>query len=365
VQKYKIHLTQQVPWALPNFSPMKSEIFNFDSLGKLRELLQHADSIVITNHKNPDGDAMGSVLALYHFLRKWGYPSRIIVPNDYPEFLKWLPGQKEVLIYEGNQKEANDLIESADLIFALDYNALSRTGEMEEPLKAATGKKVLIDHHRDPADFADLVFSDITSCATAQMVFEMIENLELLELLDIDSATCLYTGLVTDTGSFRYSATTSKTHEVAAHLLEIGVENGLVHQNLFDNKTENVLKMRGHVLANNLVVLRDYKVAYITMSRSELEKFEAKSGDTEGLVNEALSIKGVVMAAFFKEDYNLIKISFRSIGDFPVNELSASWFNGGGHCNAAGGSSKETLQQTVERFIGVLPQYKEKLHATK
>lgn len=348
---------------MPNFEPMKNEIFHPESLQQLRDLLKQADSIVITNHKNPDGDAMGSALALSHFLRKWGHASRIIVPNDYPEFLKWLPGNDDVLVYEGNQKEASELIESADVIFALDYNALNRTGEAEEAITESNAKKVLIDHHRDPADFADLVFSDITSCATAQMIYELVESLELLEMLDVDAATCIYTGLVTDTGSFRYSSTTGKTHNIAAHLLEIGVENGMVHRLLFDNKSETVLKMRGHVLANNLVVLKEYNTAYITMSREELEKYETKSGDTEGLVNEALSIQGVVMAAFFKEDYNLIKISFRSVGDFPVNELSGTYFNGGGHCNAAGGSSKESLKQTVDRFVGILPKFKDRLNA--
>ncbi len=344
---------------------MKNEIFHTQALTKLLQLLEKADSIVITNHKNPDGDAMGSALALHHFLKATGYQSQVIVPNDYPEFLKWLPGTDDVLIYEGNQQQADLMIESADLIFSLDYNNLNRTGEMEEVLSQCEAPKVLIDHHRDPDDFAELEFSDITSCATAQLIYDLIDALNQLSELSTDCATCIYTGIVTDTGSFRYPSTTARTHEVAAHLLALGVENGLVHRNLFDNKTENVLKMRGHVLSNNLVVLNEYKTAYITMSRAELDRFNSQSGDTEGLVNEALSIKGMVMAIFLKEDYNLVKISFRSVGDFPVNELSSKHFSGGGHRNAAGGSSKEPMKQTIDRLLKILPEFKDRLNATK
>lgn len=344
---------------------MKNSIFTPESLDSFRLLVQNSANIVITNHKNPDGDAMGSALALSHILRNWGYPATVIVPNEYPKFLKWLPGDADVIVFEGHQDEAKELIESADLIFALDYNDLNRTGELEKPLSEATGKKVLIDHHQDPAGFADIAFSDVASCATAQLIYELVESLDLLDLIDTDVATCIYTGLVTDTGSFRYPSTSNKTHQVAAHLLELGVENGMVHRHLFDNKTETVLKMRGHVLSNNLVVLKEFKTAYITISRKEQEQYDTKPGDTEGLVNEALSIEGVVMAAFFKEDYNLIKISFRSVGTVPVNELSNAHFGGGGHRNAAGGSSKESLQKTVDRFLEVLPEFKEQLHASE
>lgn len=344
---------------------MKNEIYDSESLTTLRELLQNADHIVITNHKNPDGDAMGAALALYHFLKKMGHPSKVIVPNEYPKFLKWLPGNDDVIIHEKHLEEANKMIANADLIFSLDYNDLKRSGDLQEPIETSNARKVLIDHHRDPADFADLVFSDITSCATAQLVYELIESLDMLELIDADTATCMYTGMVTDTGSFRFASTTSKTHQIAAHLIEIGVKNEIVHRNLFDNNTETVLKMRGHVLSNNLVVLPDYKTAYITLSLKEQEDFHTKPGDTEGLVNEALSIEGVVMAAFFKEDHKLVKISFRSVGEFAVNELSSEYFDGGGHRNAAGGASHKSLQATVDHFLKVLPEFKSKLHATK
>lgn len=355
----------QVPQALPNFGAMNNKIYQPDRLAQLRNWLTTASTILITNHKNPDGDAMGSALALSHFLKKWGYPATVLVPNDYPEFLKWLPGDERVMNYETDPNRGDELIAKADLIFSLDYNHLSRVGQMEQPILASPAKKILIDHHRDPSDFADLMFSDHNSCATAQLVYELIESLELLNLLDADTATCIYTGLVTDTGSFRYPSTTAKTHHIVANLLDAGVKNGRVHQNLFDNKTETVIKMRGHVLSNNLTVLPEFKVAYITLSLDEQAQFETKSGDTEGLVNEALAVKGVVMAAFFKESHNLVKISFRSSGAFAVNELSVDHFEGGGHRNAAGGASHDSLEETIDRFLKLLPEYKNKLHVVE
>lgn len=342
---------------------MNNKIYQPDRLAQLRNWLTTANTILITNHKNPDGDAMGSALALCHFLKKWGYPATVIVPNEYPAFLKWLPGNDEVMVYDANPEEADQLIAQADIIFSLDYNHLSRVGNMEKPLSESPAKKILIDHHRDPSDFADLTFSDHDSCATAQLVYELIESLELLNLLDTDTATCIYTGLVTDTGSFRYPSTSAKTHHIAASLFNAGVDNGIVHRNLFDSKTETVIKMRGHVLSNNLTVLPEYNVAYLTLGLDEQEKFDTKPGDTEGLVNEALAVEGVVMAAFFKESHNIIKISFRSAGEFAVNELSSDHFEGGGHKNAAGGASHDSLQDTIDRFLKLLPEYKDKLHA--
>lgn len=348
-----------------NDKMIANPVFDASRLESLKSALADARSVVITNHKNPDGDAMGSALGLYHFLQHWDLRVRVIVPNTYPAFLKWLPGDDQVLIYEGNTDEANEWIANADVIFALDYNELDRTGELETPLREAMGTKVLIDHHQNPGDFADISFSDVTSCATAQLVFELAESLGMTDRISVEAGTCLYTGLVTDTGSFRYPATTSKTHQIAAELLKIGVKNGEVHRSLFDNNSEMVLKMRGHVLSNNLVVLPDYKTAFISITRKEQEEYDTKPGDTEGLVNEALSIKGVVMAAFFKEDYKLVKISFRSLGTFPVNELASKHFGGGGHRNAAGGSSKDSLEATMKRFQDILPEYKTQLDDTK
>lgn len=348
---------------MSTLSADKNKIFTTEKMIRLRQELRNAQSVVITNHKNPDGDAMGAALALMLFLKKWNLNVRVIVPNEYPEFLKWLPGNNEVLVFEGNTDEALELFERADVIFALDYNELNRTGELEEPITKSSATKVLIDHHQNPGNFADFSFSDVTSCATAQLIYEWIESLEELDLLDADIATCIYTGLVTDTGSFRYPSTTSKTHQIVAHLIEAGVKNGIVHRNLYDNNSAIMLKMRGHVLSKNLVVLPEFKTAFISITRKEQEHFETKPGDTEGLVNEALSIKGVIMAAFFKEDYKLIKISFRSLGHFPVNELASKHFNGGGHINAAGGSSKESLEETIKRFEQILPEFKDQFDA--
>lgn len=320
---------------------------------QLKQLLVNRRSAVVTVHKNPDGDAMGSGLAWYHILKKWAIDVHIIVPNDYPAFLHFLPGNDDVINFERERDKALPLIEDADVIFALDYNDFSRTGDMADFLVNSPADKVLIDHHLDPVAKVDMMFSNPKSCATAEMVYNMMEGMELLEMLDADIATCIYTGLVTDTGSFRFPSTSDYTHRIAAHLIQLGVNNGAVHRHLSDNNSETMLKMRGHVLSNNLVVLPEYKTAYIWLSRKEQEKYDTKPGDTEGLVNEALSIKGVVMAAFFKEDYKMVKISFRSLGTFPVNELSSKHFNGGGHVNAAGGNSLDSLKESMARFESV------------
>lgn len=348
-----------------NEKMMLNPVFEASRLVSLKTALRDARSVVITNHKNPDGDAMGAALGLFHFLQNWDIRVQVIVPNAYPAFLKWLPGDDQVLIYEGNTDEANELIADADVIFALDYNELNRTGELENPLREAGGTMVLIDHHQNPGDFADISFSDVTSCATAQLIFELAESLEMTDWISVEAGTCLYTGLVTDTGSFRYPSTTAKTHQIAAELLKIGVQNGQVHRNLFDNNSEIVLKMRGHILSNNLVVLPEFKTAFISITRKEQEEYDTKPGDTEGLVNDALSINGVVMAAFFKEDYKLIKISFRSLGTFPVNELASKYFEGGGHRNAAGGASRDSLEATIKKFQSILPEFKSQLDDTK
>lgn len=340
---------------------MNSEVFSRLKLDFLREQVLAAKTIVVTTHKNPDGDAMGASLGWLHFLKKWGADAVLIVPNEYPEFLHFLPGNDEVIVFERDRKAAEELINHCDLIFAMDYNEFSRTGEMEKPLSDSGAVKIMIDHHQNPQPGMDCLFSDTSSCATAELVYLLIEAIEAEKMIDKDIATCLYTGIVTDTGSFRFPSTSAKTHRIAAALIDRGVRNGEVHRELNDNNTESVLKMRGHVLSNNLVVMREFGTAYISLNMKEQATFETKPGDTEGLVNEALSIKGVVMAAFFKEDYKLIKISFRSLGSFPVNQLASKHFGGGGHINAAGGFSKESLEATVQRFISVLPEYKKLL----
>lgn len=329
---------------------------------KTRTLLQSSENIVITCHKGPDGDAIGSSLALYLYLKKQGKNATIIVPDDFPFFLKWLPESEHIILYDANKETANTIINNADLIFTLDFNALHRTGDMQEVLSNASAKFIMIDHHQQPDDYAEVTYSDTTICSTCQMVYHFIDALEDINTLDTDIANCIYTGIMTDTGSFRFRSTTSTTHRVIASLIDIGIDNAKIHQNVYDSNSYNRLQLLGKSLTN-LKVIPELNTAYISLSADEQSEFNAQKGDTEGVVNYALSLQGIKLAAIFKEDQNskLIKISLRSKGDFSVNEFSRAHFNGGGHTNAAGGASKLSLEETVEKFISILPSYKKEL----
>jgi len=329
---------------------------------KIKTLLQSSENIVITCHKGPDGDAIGSTLALYLYLKKQEKNVKVIVPDDFPFFLKWLPQSEHILLYEGNKEESDNLINNADLIFTLDFNALHRTGEMQEILSKATAKFVMIDHHQQPDTYAEVTYSDTSICSTCQMVYHFIDALDDLNSIDTDIANCIYTGIMTDTGSFRFRSTTSTTHRVIANLIDIGIDNAKIHQNVYDSNSYNRLQLLGKSL-NNLKIIPELNTAYISLSADEQNEFNAKKGDTEGVVNYALSLQGIKLAAIFKEDQNskLIKISLRSKGDFSVNEFSRAHFNGGGHTNAAGGASKLSLNETLEEFISILPSYKKEL----
>ncbi|MFD0963933.1 DHH family phosphoesterase [Pseudofulvibacter geojedonensis] len=329
---------------------------------KTKELLQTTDNVVITCHKNPDGDAIGSSLAIYGYLKKLNIKAHVIVPNNYPDFLKWLPNNDRILIFDEAQEECMELINNADVIFSLDYNALHRTGDMQSVLENSKASFIMIDHHQQPEEFAKVMYSDTSICSTCQMVYHFIDYLEDTSLIDTDIAQCIYTGIMTDTGSFRFRSTTSTTHRVIANLVDLGIDNAKIHQNVYDNNSYNRLQLLGKSL-NNLKTIPELNTAYISLSTEELKRFNAQKGDTEGIVNYALSLQGVKIAAIFKEDaeQGIIKMSFRSKGDFSVNELARTHFNGGGHINAAGGISNDTLKATIDKFISILPNYKKEL----
>ena len=330
---------------------------------KTNKLLSHSKNIIITSHKNPDGDAIGSSLALLQFLEKLNLNAKIIVPNDYPEFLKWLPKQETILKYETNKTDCDLLINNADLIISLDYNAFHRTGAMCNVLINSSAKKIMIDHHQSPDDYAEVTYSDTSMSSTCEMVYNFISNLEGLNKINADIATCIYVGIMTDTGSFRFRSTTSTTHRIIADLIDKGANNTKIHNNVYDTNSYNRLQLLGTALTN-LKIIEDYNTAFITLSQNELRTFDYKKGDTEGVVNFALSLNKCVLAAIFLEDEKnkIIKISFRSKGNFSVNELSRAHFEGGGHTNAAGGKSDLTLEDTIKRFISILPEYKTALN---
>ncbi len=325
----------------------------------LKKLLTAPQNIVIIPHKNPDGDAMGSTIALQNYLSQNNHKATVIAPNDYPSFLKWLPSNDAVVIYDQETTEANQLIEEAELIFTLDFNHLGRCGDLESPLKKATAIFVMIDHHQQPDDYATYMYSDTTMSSTCQMVYHFIDMMNDLEKITPNMATCLYTGIMTDTGSFRYRSTTSTTHKAIAHLIDLGADNTTIHQKIYDTNTLAKLQLKG-VALKNLNVLPEYRTAYITMSQKELNQNNYKKGDTEGFVNIGLSLEGIVFALIFieNEQENIVKISLRSKGDFSVNEFARSHFEGGGHNNASGGKSDLSLEKTIENFMSILPEYK-------
>ena len=330
---------------------------------EIKALLAAPKHIVIVPHKNPDGDAMGSTLGLCLYLIKNNHKATVIAPNDYPDFLKWLPGQDDVIIHETDRINAEILIEEADIIFTLDFNALHRAGDMEASLSNSKAIKIMIDHHQQPDTYATYIFSDIAMSSTCEMIYHFIKMLGDTEGIDAPIATCLYAGIITDTGSFRFPSSTSTTHLVAADLIDKGADHSEIYNAIYDTNSYDRLQLLG-VALQNLKILPEYRTAYITLSQEELNTANFRKGDTEGFVNYGLSIKNIVFAAIFIEhkQEGIVKISLRSEGNFSVNEFSRENFSGGGHTNAAGGKSDLSLNDTVKKFISILPRYKNTLN---
>ncbi|MCP9200918.1 bifunctional oligoribonuclease/PAP phosphatase NrnA [Gramella sp. GC03-9] len=324
--------------------------------------LAGAKNIVIVPHKGPDGDAIGASLGLYHFLKDKGHAPQVIAPNDYPHFLKWLPGTEDVLIYESNTDKAHEFISKAEIIFTLDFNHLSRCGSMQDALLESEAVFVMIDHHQEPSDYADYTYSDSTMSSTCEMVYRFIDKLRASKKITPEIATCLYTGIMTDTGSFRFSSTSSDTHRTIADLIDKGAVNDQIHNNVFDTNSQDKLQLLGTAL-QNLCVNNELRTAYISLSQEELDRHNFKKGDTEGFVNYGLSLEGIIFAVIFieKENEDMVKISFRSKGDFDVNKFARAHFEGGGHINAAGGKSDLSLNDTIVKFNSILPEYREEL----
>jgi len=341
---------------------MQNPIFDISQLNSLFQELHKAKTILIFGHKSPDGDSIGSTLALHHYLDNKGIKSQVIHPDGFPNFLKWMPGTDSILLFDKHKDEVKELIEKADVIFNLDYNEQSRVGkDLGELLTKSNATKVMIDHHQQPDNFADYTFSDTKSCSTAQLVYEFIESNNDLDSLDETIGNCIYTGLLTDTGSFRFPSVTPKTHTIAADLISKGVIHSTIHEQIFDINTPERLKLLGYTLNNKLEVLPEINTAIISLTVKEMQEHKTQKGYTEGFVNTALSIFGVNLAVFVKEDTHIVKISFRSKGDIPVNEFSKLHFGGGGHINAAGGASKLTVEETVNKIKTELPAFLEQL----
>jgi phosphoesterase RecJ-like protein len=331
---------------------------------EVKELLSVPKNIVIVPHRNADGDAIGSSLAMYHFLKDKNHDVKVVSPNDYPNFLKSLPATESVIKFDKQNGQAKKAIKRADIIFLLDFNELSRVGDdMQHFLQKYHGIFIMIDHHQQPSSVAKFLFSDTSICATAQMVYHFLENIDDVDAITPDIATCLYTGILTDTGSFRFPNTTPTTHRIAAELIEKGANNAKIYNNIYDTNSYSRLQLLGQAL-KNLKILPEYRTAFITLTDKEKNTNNFQKGDTEGIVNYALSIKDIIFGIIFIEDVEqkIIKISFRSKGSFSVNQFARNHFNGGGHDNAAGGRSEISMEETIKRFTNLLPQYKEALN---
>lgn len=326
-------------------------MFTPSEISEIQKLLVPQNKIVIITHYNPDGDAIGSSLGLKHFLKQKGLDAEVIVPNDFPKFLKWMPESKRIIIADYKRKQAGEAIYHADVIFILDFNASHRSGNLVGPwIEKAKAKKILIDHHQQPDQF-DFVYSDVTIPATSQMVYHFIQQLNEEEKVNKDIAECLYTGIMTDTGGFRFRSTSATTHRIVADLIEKGAEPSMITSNTWDTNTVSRLHLLSLILGR-IEVVKEGKVAILWLKRDELKKFGFQKGDTEGFVNYGLSIMGTQVSAFFMEDLyeDFIKISFRSKDQVDVNQFSRKHFNGGGHINAAGGKYLKSIEETIEYF---------------
>ncbi len=322
--------------------------------------------VVITMHQKPDGDAMGSTLALSHFLVQFGHHVTVISPTNWASFLNWMPGAKQVLDYERDTEKCNQLLNTADWLFCLDFNSAARTKRMETTLLETKASRILIDHHQEPqTEIFAFGVSDTTKSSTAEMVYDFIVASGYTEKINKQVAECLYAGVMTDTGSFRFPSSSAGVHRMIADLKEKGLEHSIIHEALFDNFSENRFRFIGNVLLNRMEVFYEYNTALIAVPQADLIKYDIKTGDTEGLVNFPLSIEGIKMAAIIIDRGEERKCSFRSKGSFDVNSFARKYFNGGGHFNAAGGFSKGSLEETIADFKKAMKENSDQLSTYK
>jgi phosphoesterase RecJ-like protein len=326
-------------------------------VSEIKELLTTPRKIVIVTHWSPDGDAIGSSLGLYNYLIQKKHKVTVITPNDYPSFLFWMQGNDKIIDFSDSPASAKKAVAAAELIFCLDFNAISRIDALGEEVKKSEAKKCIIDHHLEPEDFADFMLHQVKTSSTCELIYDFIVLMNDKALINKDVANCLYTGIMTDTGSFRFPSTSPKTHRVVADLIEAGAEHSDIHNRVYDNNTEDKLRLLGFSLAEKLTVIKQHGTAFFTLSHAELQHFNYKKGDTEGLVNYALSIEGIYFSAFIVERDGKVKMSFRSRGKFDVNKFARKYFSGGGHANAAGGISDLSLDETVLKFVSIVKEF--------
>lgn len=331
---------------------------------RLKNAITECKSAIIVPHVNPDGDAIGSCLALFHELKSYGIETCVVSPNEYPDFLWWLSGNDQVLLFSKSGNVVKEKFQMADICFCLDFNELKRCGELEELVKSFNGKKVLIDHHPNPEQFTDFIFSDTNVSSTAELLAILLEKLNLSPTISYNTAECLLTGIITDTGVFSHNSSRPETFKTIANLLQLGVDKDKIIRNIYDRFSENRMRLFGYVLFQKMKVLHSFYTAYISISTSELKQFTYKDGDTEGFVNYPLSIKGIIFSAIFIEKQNYTKVSFRSVGNFSVSQFAHDHFSGGGHINASGGRIDMPLEKAIQFFESLLPLYQDILQNT-
>ena len=321
---------------------------------ELSKLFSSSENILIICHINPDGDAVGAQLALYHYFKAKGKNVSLLAPNYLQEFLKWLDGADQINVFIKDRKKSRMLIDKADLIVMLDFNHPGRLGEAEDSVTASKAKKVVIDHHLDPENFADLIISDPGKCSTSELVHELICEIDGEEFMNRSYAEALYVGIITDTGNFEHGAYSSRTFRIVADLLDSGIVKEKIINLIYNNFSSDRIRLQGFALNQRMVVIPEFKTAYIYLSKDDMKAYNHVKGDTEGFVNMPLSIKGINFSALFIEKDNFIKLSFRSKGQFPSNEFASLYFSGGGHLNASGGEYTDTLDNTIAYFLQVL-----------
>lgn len=338
---------------------MLSKVILQANIDKVETYFERAGKLVIVTHVSPDGDALGSSLGLYHFLSSQGKTVNVIVPNAFPDFLRWMPGAKDIIRYDKYAEFADKLIGEADVICCLDFNALSRIDKMSKVVGEAPGRKVMVDHHLDPEPFCNVTISHPEISSTSELVFRLICRMGCFDDISFEGAECIYTGMMTDTGGFTYNSNSREIYFIISELLSKGIDKDEIYRRVFNTYSEGRLRLMGYVLYEKMQVFAQFRSALIWLTKAEQGQFQYMKGDTEGFVNMPLQIKGICFSVFLREDTekNMIKVSLRSVGEFPCNKVAAEFFNGGGHLNASGGECYGTMDEAIELFKRALVKY--------
>lgn len=346
---------------------MLSKVISQANIDHVEKWFERAEKVVIVSHVSPDGDAIGSSLGLFHFLTSLGKTVNVIVPNAFPDFLRWLPGAKDVIVYNKYKEFADKLILEADVLCCLDFNVLTRIDEMKEIVERTPARKMMVDHHPYPGDFCRITISHPEMSSTSELVFRLICQLGNFEDISKEGAECIYTGMMTDTGGFTYNSNSREIYVIISELLSKGIDKDAIYRNVFNTYSEGRLRLMGYVLYDKMEVFPQFNAALIWLTRDEQKKFQYVKGDTEGFVNIPLTIKNICFSVFLREDTekDMIKVSLRSIGKFPCNQVASEFFNGGGHLNASGGEFYGTMKEAIALYKQALIKYEDHLLGKK